>query len=73
MWPQLSRFSRPMKRAGSRVRRFTSTVAPDFDSLLSRITRAEMTVQRPRRTGFIKSHEPAIAGDVRHQNGVSRR
>src|SRR6476620_685486 len=34
-----------------------------------RIDRGAMLVQRPRCTGFIKTHEPAVAGDVRRQDG----
>src|SRR5258705_11073361 len=34
-----------------------------------RIARGGMLGQRPRCTGFIKTHEPAVAGDVRRQNG----
>jgi hypothetical protein len=33
------------------------------------IDHGAMLVQRPRCTGFIKTHEPAVAGDVRRQNG----
>jgi len=28
-----------------------------------------MFVQRPRCAGFIKTHEPAVAGDIRRQDG----
>ena len=34
-----------------------------------RIDRGAMFVQRPRCTGFINTHEPAVADDVRRQDG----
>jgi hypothetical protein len=34
-----------------------------------RIEHGAMLVQRPRRTGFIKTHEPAVTDDIRRQDG----